>query len=514
MEQHKIDFLKQKYRLNIGRRWSFVFLGKFFAGALVVTALIGLCLSYQVPSGGDLSSAGVPHFSLFATLRDLISSGDRELKGEKEDRVNFLLLGVGGEGHDGAQLTDTIIFASLRPSDKAMGVMSIPRDLTVPVPDEGWRKVNAVNALAEAVETGSGPRALTNVLQPLLNQDIQYYVRVDFDGFADLIDALGGIDIYVEKSFSDSQYPIDGMEEANCGTITQTNENGETVEAITYGCRFETLTFQEGWTQMDGTTALKYVRSRHGTNGEASDFARSRRQQNLLMALKEKILSLDTLSRPSKVSAIISMLDKHIKTNLSLGEIIKLGREYGDTDPEKIINQVLDTSSASPLYDTSMNGAYVILPKNDDWKPVQDLAENIFTPNALSLIAQSHEAAPNFVKVEIQNGTTISGLAFQTSQILSTQGFEIVKIGNAEERGYQKTLIYDLTNGQKSDELKKLQAALEAEVAMSTTGWIYSGEIIPQKITITDEETTEKTSENNIDFLIILGENSANLVRR
>ncbi|MFH1252824.1 MAG: LCP family protein [Candidatus Uhrbacteria bacterium] len=513
MEQHKIDFLKEKYRLNFGQRRSFVFFGKFFASALVVTALVGACLSYKVPSGGDLSSADVSHFSLFATLRDLISSGDKELKGEKEDRVNFLLLGVGGEGHDGAQLTDTIIFASLRPSDKAMGMVSIPRDLTVPVPDEGWRKINAVNALAEAKETGSGPLALANVVQPLFNQTIQYYIRVDFDGFADLIDALGGINIYVEKSFSDSQYPVDGMEDANCGTVSQTDENGLITENPVYGCRFEVLTFQEGWAQMDGALALKYVRSRHGTNGEASDFARSRRQQSLIIALKDKILSLDTLSRPSKVSAIISMLDKHIKTNLSLGEIIKLGREYGNIDTSKIVNQVLDTSPGGPLYDTSMNGAYVILPKNDDWLPLQSLAENIFTPNALSTIAKTPEAQPKFVKVEIQNGTTISGLAFETSQLLSSQGFEITKIGNAKERGFTKTIIYDLTNGQKADELKDLQQALEAEVAMSTTGWIYSGEIVPQQITVTDENT-QTTSSSNIDFLIILGENSANLVRR
>ncbi|HCU31447.1 MAG: Cell envelope-related transcriptional attenuator [Candidatus Uhrbacteria bacterium GW2011_GWE2_45_35] len=514
MDQHKIDFLKEKHRLDIGRRQPFVFFGKIFVAFLVISACLGTAFSYNIKTGGDTSSPDVPRFSLFAALKDLVSPKEYSLAGEENDRVNFLLLGVGGAGHDGPQLTDTIIFASLRPSDKTIGMMSIPRDLTVPVPNEGWRKINAVNALAETKKTGSGPEATSQVLGSLLNQEINYYIKIDFDGFAELIDELDGIDIYVERSFSDPEYPILGMEDAVCGTFEQTDENGEIVEVADYSCRFENLSFQEGWNQMDGDTALKYVRSRHGTNGEASDFARSRRQQNLLVALKEKILSLNTLRHPSRISSIFSALEKHIQTNLSVSELLVLARDYSKIDTDKIVNQVLDTSTGSPLYATSMNGAYVILPKNDDWTPVQKLAENIFSGTAANDVVASTTTIQHFIKIEIQNGTTISGLAFQASQILSAQGFEVLKIGNAEERNFEHTIIYDLTNGEKAKELKNLQEILEAEVAMSTTGWIYSSEVVPKEISVSDDLYQSKTTTNNVDFLVILGNRNADLVRK
>lgn len=515
MDQHKIDFLKTKHRLDVESRRPFVFFGKIFAAAIIVTAVAGTCLSFQVPTGGDsVLTSDFPHISLFSALRGLIQSNDKKLTGEKEDRINLLLLGVGGTGHQGPELTDTMIFSSLRPSDKSVGLLSIPRDLYVPVSDEGWRKINAVNALAEANEDNSGPQAVINVLEPLLNQKIHYYIKVDFDGFAELIDELGGLNVYVEKSFSDSQYPIPDMGEADCGSVEQTNENGEIVQTPVYDCRFEVVTFQEGWTKMDGETALQYVRSRHGTNGEASDFARSRRQENLLLAIKETILNLDTLKHPSKISAILSALEEHIHTNLSLGEIIALGRDFGSVNPDKIITQVLDTSEGSPLYSTSMNGAFVILPKNDDWSGVQKIAANLLSEENLSTESSSVSVAtpPDFPNIEIQNGTTIAGLAFQTSQLVEAKGFNVVKIGNAEERGFKYTIIYDLTSGQKVEELKKLQEFLEAEISMSASGWIYSSEVVPKEITVTNEEG--KASTNDIDFLVILGEDSSNLVRK
>jgi len=530
MDQHKIDFLKEQHRLNITRRQPSNFLKKFFVIALLATAGLGITFSFNIETSGDTSSAETGGFSLLATLRNLITSNDSQLKGEENDRVNFLLLGVGGAGHDGPELTDTIIFASLRPSDKSVGMMSIPRDLTVPVPGEGWRKINAVNALAEAEEDGSGPLATSEVIKPIFNQEVNYYVKVDFDGFAELVDELGGLDIYVENSFSDYEYPINGMEDANCGDtttdteISETNseltENSETSEIIEvptpvdYSCRFEVLSFQEGWMHMDGNLALKYVRSRHGTNGEASDFARSRRQQNLLLALKEKIISLNTLSSPSKISAILLALGEHIQTNISLGELITLGTEYIDIDREKIVNQVLDTSEGGPLYATSMNGAYVILPKNDDWTPLQQLAANIFSATAGTDSFAVESAKQNFAQVEIQNGTTVAGLAFQISQILSAQGFDITKIGNANERGFTHTVIYDLTNGKKTKELKSLQETLSAEVVMSTTGWVFSSEVVPKEISVTDDSFSQKATVDNIDFLIILGEDSSGLVRK
>ena len=184
-------------------------------------------------------------------------------------------------------------------------------------------------------------------------------------------------------------------------------------------------------------------------------------------------------------------------------------------DTSHISHHVLDESANSPLYATNINGAYVLLPKNDDWGPVRRLAANIFSPTDENLAAsEPNSNVPHFVRVEIQNGTQISGLAFTVSQLLQTEGFEITKIGNAADRGYAHTVIYDLTNGQKTDELEALRTALQADVSMSAAGWVYTNDIVPTELSVSDEPAKKKATQQDIDFLIILGQNTANLVLR
>jgi len=264
---------------------------------------------------------------------------------------------------------------------------------------------------------------------------------------------------------------------------------------------------------MDGATALKYVRSRHGNNGESSDFARSRRQQKVIAAAKDKIFSASTFLNPARLNRLFETLADNINTNLSTWEIIRLGAQLKNLDAKQIANHVLDTAPSSPFYATSLNGAYVILPKNDDWRPLQVLAENIFSSDELTapLMAEAGVAKPKFVAVEIQNGTGIAGLAFNASQILQSNGYDIKTIGNAATREYEHTVIYDLTNGQKPEALKDLRDILNAEITLSATGWLISSDIIPKEITLTSEDYENLATEKNIDFLIILGQNSANL---
>ena len=179
-------------------------------------AAVGIIFSSQVSSTSE-SSGSFPDFSLFSAIKHLVSSGDRDLEGEEEDRVNFLLLGIGGEGHDGPQLTDTIIFTSFRPSDGAVAMMSLPRDMTVPIPNYGYRKVNHANAYGEMDNPGSGPELASQVIGDVLDEEINYYLRIDFKGFEEFVDAIGGVDVYIENGFTDSNYPIEGKEYDECG---------------------------------------------------------------------------------------------------------------------------------------------------------------------------------------------------------------------------------------------------------------------------------------------------------
>ncbi len=546
MDKHKIDLLNEEppKRPRRKQRTPVLFFGKGLIVLLIIAATAGAVFSYQVVDTSD-SSGTFPSISLFSTIKHLVGSDDRELVGEEEDRVNFLLMGIGGEGHSGPQLTDTIIFTSYQPSDGAIGMMSLPRDMTVPIPGYGYRKVNHANAYGEVDEPGAGPALASQVIGEVLDEEIHYYLRVDFDGFAEFVDALGGVDIYVENTFTDASYPSHGKEFATCGYAEPEEEENVYVEeedveelaeileieeeekgileekleeenepeVIDYSCRYESITFYEGWTHMDGDTALKFVRSRHGNNGEGSDFARSKRQQKIILAVKDKVLSASTFLNPSRISKMLDALQANIATNLDVWEIVRLAKEFKDLDATSIVHHVVDASESSPLYATVLNGAYVLLPKNDDWSPLQNIAENIFTEDELlsPQYADAPEEKPKFVRVEIQNGTNITGLAFRTSQLLDGQGFDVTSIGNAATRGYEHTVIYDLTNGQRAEELKALRDFLQADVTLSTTGWMISGDIVPKEIAFSDEDYENLATQENLDFLIILGESASGL---
>ncbi|PJE76716.1 hypothetical protein COV05_03040 [Candidatus Uhrbacteria bacterium CG10_big_fil_rev_8_21_14_0_10_48_16] len=545
MDKHKIDLLNEHPHQRTQKRSPVLFFGRTLAILLITGATVGAVFSYQVSSTSE-STGTFPTISFFSTIKHLVTSDDKSLDGEDSDRVNFLLMGIGGEGHDGPQLTDTIIFTSYKPSDGSVAMMSLPRDMTVPIPDYGYRKVNHANAYGEMEETGSGPILASQVIGEVLDQDIHYYLRVDFNGFAEFIDAIGGVDVYVDNSFTDPNYPSHGKEYDTCGyeepsedTVVEQEEPSELAQILAidseeqgileealleentpevvpnYSCRYETLTFFEGWTHMDGQTALKFARSRHGNNGEGSDFARSERQQKIILAAKDKVLSASTFLNPSRISKMLEALKDNIATNLDVWEIVRLATELKDVSASEITHHVIDASSSSPLYSTVLNGAYVLLPKNDDWSPIQNIAENIFTPDdeLSASFAQAPEQKPKFVRVEIQNGTNITGLAFTASQLLDGQGFDVIKVGNASTRGYEHTVIYDLTNGQRSEELKALRDFLQADVTLSATGWLISGDIVPKEITFTSDDSEQLTTQDDVDFLIILGESASSLAR-
>lgn len=488
-EENSVDFLKRKYQLAPDRQShkkhkKLLRIGGIFFAILAVS---GIALSFRLPapSGNDSDAS----LSFFSTFKNLVTSGEKDLTGEEDDRINFLLLGIGGAGHDGPELTDTIMFGSYKPSTAEVGLLSIPRDLIVSIPDYGYRKINSINAYAESDNPGHGIETTSNVIGEVLDQDIHYTIKVDFDGFEQLIDSIGGVDVYVENSFADYTYP--------------TNDD-----------LVKTVRFDEGWTHMNGDVALQYARSRHGTNGEGSDFARAERQQKLLVAVKEKVLSPSVLLNPGKLNKVIQTFQDNVQTNMTFWEMTKLAKFAPNISTENIHHTVLDASPSSPLYQSNINGAYVLLPKRDDWSQIREIATNIFSAETSDTNTTANLALQNQVRIEIQNGTSISGLASSVSQMLSTGGFDVRKIGNADSKGYQQTIIYDLSEGKKSEELNILKEFLEAEVAMSATGWIFADEVVPRELTISTPGEDYITSEEPIDFLVILGQTAENLVMR
>ena len=442
--------------MPVKRRWW-----KFILYPAIVIAVFLFVLGVRANSSDESFWEYVtehyinPTFSIPSSLTALTASADETLIGAQDDRINVLLLGIGGKGHEGSNLTDTIILASYKPSTHEVGMMSIPRDLLVPIPGYGWRKVNNLYSIAEYNDPGTGGDYTKQILSQIFDTQIPYYLRIDFKGFVELVDLVGGIDVNVPKTLSDFQYPIPGHEE-------YPEDNG----------RYEHLYIEAGQQHFDGETALKYVRSRHGINGEGSDFARAARQQLAIEALMDKVFSLNTLLRPSKIKKIQSNLEENIDTNLNLDELsafAKLAASYLE-DRTPIMSKVLSDADNGPLQAANYNGAFVLEPKIEDFSELKFMSAHLFEPDATfvrpteeetglpRVVLQSPVEAKDKATIEIQNGTFINGLARATQEKLDELGYSIVTIGNAEKRDYDKTIIYDFSNGKYQSTLDFLAA--------------------------------------------------------
>lgn len=453
---------------------------KIFTYLIIFFSIAFIIFSSQVIVSEQNPNSWIYKIPIIGQIKHLAESADKELKGEDRDRINLLLLGMGGKNHEGGYLTDTIMLASLEPSTKKVALLSLPRDLTIPMEGMGWRKINNVNAYAEAKAPGSGGVAISQALSDVLETPIDYFVRMDFEGFVNAIDELGGIDVYVENALDDPTYPIMGREEAE-----------------PYTTRFEHLYVPAGWQKMDGALVLKYVRSRHAGGGEGSDFARSRRQQKVIEAAKNKFLSKNTLFRPSIITNIIDELQEHVSTNVKIWEAIKLWNMLKDVSQENITNKVLDNSSNGLLVETTgEDGAYILTPRSGDFAEIQYLVNNIFSDAPIE--------AKTKVKVEkasldIRNGTWINGLASVTALDLEKYGFNVVRLSNSSHQNFQKSVIYDLTYGEKMESLSVLKEKTGANVSFTLPQWLVDD----IKKELADEKNPEQP-----DFILILGQDA------
>ena len=270
-----------------------------------------------------------------------------------ENRMNFLLLGIRGEGDaDGGLLTDAIMIVSFRKDTGRVALVSVPRDLYLQMPGEVvYEKINTVYAIGNK-KYKNGLDYAKKTLAYVTGLHIDHAVEVNFDAFKDIVEILGGVAIYLDQPFiEDKQWGCDVMGK-NC---------------VPFG-------LNAGEQTLDGETALMYVRSRFSS----SDFDRIRRQQQVMLAIKDKILSLGILSDPLKVSGIIDILSKNIKTDVSpwqIPEFIKLAKK---AKTNNIIRKVFESSAEGMLYDTKINGIYVLLPTDGNFSKIREACQNIF----------------------------------------------------------------------------------------------------------------------------------------
>lgn len=325
---------------------------------------------------------------------------------QTEGRVNVLLLGNAGGKHDGATLTDSIIVASYDTKTNKATLFSIPRDFWL---DNAQAKINTVYQQGKK-ETGNGLKYSEEKIGEIIGLPIHYGVRIDFNGFAKAVDLVEGIEVDVPKTFDDFNYPIEGKEDDLCGltekeveipeetlkslnlppkTPTQpgsepgkikvktlVGENDKiATEAADFACRFEHVHFEAGKMHMDGETALKFVRSRHGTNGEGSDFARSRRQQLVLDGFRTKVLSLETLLDPGKLFGLAATFGESFETDIEKDKFLhffNLAKKLQST--ENIVLGDLGKGESLLVVGPAAQygGAFVMIPKENSPKLIPD----------------------------------------------------------------------------------------------------------------------------------------------
>jgi len=299
------------------------------------------------------------------------------------EAFTVLLLGYGGEGHDGGSLSDVIMVAHVNLKEKKVGFISIPRDLWVEIPIRSdvseYFKINHAFAiglddknypLKEPKYKGEeGAAALVKeVVKEVIGIPIDYFIAVDFENFKNIIDTLGGVDVEVPVSFDDYFYPIKGLENETCGFSAEeiaefhSKYSGFELEKQFF-CRYEHIHFDKGKNHMDGAIALKYVRSRH-SNEYGGDFARLKRQQSLLVALRDKLISLDAVKNIEKLFGQMRGL---VKTDLDIKEIKGLIKGNEEIKDYKV-SFISLTDENVLVSGRSTGGQFILIPKEGQGK--------------------------------------------------------------------------------------------------------------------------------------------------
>lgn len=426
---------KQEHRVNVLKRIMVVLVTIFCAFLLfagTAKALISLKL---------------------LNLQNFVKVAGVDLPTDEYGHTNILLLGQGDAGHEGVDLTDTIMIASIDPGEtKSAVLMSLPRDLYfLETKNMGQGRINSLYRDYKAALKRSGKteeEASTEAMRDLadeigiaLNIQIHEIVKVDFIGFVQAVDALGGIDIVVPETLVDNEYPGPNY-------------------------TYETFMIEAGPQHLDGETALKYARSRHST----SDFARSARQQQILQAIGDKVKNEGLLTRPGQILDLMEIMDQHVEQTLDVRKMVSLAGMAKDLDRNKLLSLQLNTenglygafSQAGGLLYTPprdmFGGAAVLLPVSIPETPVTWKRLQLLTKLFVHERAASAEQAP----IRIYNAGAAPGSAKRIGGELIRFGYNVVAMDNDPEDDEHPSSI--LTGREDSPTFNQLKQMLGMDI--------------------------------------------------
>lgn len=293
---------------------------------------------------------------------------------QSDGRVNVLILGTSGKKEAGPDLTDTIIFASINSTKNDITLVSIPRDLWIP---ELSQKINTAYVKG-------GLTLAEKSVSKILNKPVGYGVRLNFSGFVQAVDLIGGLDVNVDKAFDDLEYPIDGKENDPCGHKQEDllSLASASSQLEVFPCRYKKIHFDKGEEHLNGEKALEYVRSRHAQGDEGTDFARSRRQEKVIKAFKDKIFSLQTILNPARFIGLYTIIKGNIDTDVKQNEIDDFVRLFQSLKNTKVESAVIDFGDEAkkrpgllihPPVTSKYNYEWVLIPRigNGNYQEIQ-----------------------------------------------------------------------------------------------------------------------------------------------
>ncbi len=369
----------------------------------------------QVGEAGDQSAGDISFEDNPVQPAPVVSAADIQ-PWSGEERINFLFMGVDLRcDEQGPTHTDSIMIVSIDPLTKSAALLSLPRDLWVEIPGFGVDRINQAHYYGEAYEyPGGGPALAMETVETLLGIPVDYFITVDFQGFVDAVDLVGGIVVNVQEPIDDPDYPD------NC-----------------YG--YEPFAIDEGTQRIDGTTALKYARTRATFGG---DVDRAGRQQEVILAVRDQVLRVDQFPKLIvQAPQFWQTFQDNVNTNLPFEDAMELALLAQNIPPQNIETAVLDYNYV--YNETTPDGRQVLVPLRNEIRKLRDtlfvvpVAPTPDYENLPQLMAEEN------ARVAIHNGTVVFGLAGNTETYLQNLDVTVTEIGNADSSAYLTSRIID-----------------------------------------------------------------------
>jgi LCP family protein required for cell wall assembly len=448
------------------KRWK-----KRLVRSSIVAAALMLIVGGWVGSRLLTNVDKVFHGSIVSDVQALSST--TKLKGESSGRINFLLAGDSEDdpGHQGADLTDSIMVVSIDTQNHTGFMLSIPRDMWVDIPGIGHEKINAANDITNFNQPGypsGGMGQLEQIVTTDFGIPIDYYGLIDYTAFRDAVNAVGGISITIQSPDPRGLYDA-----------------------------YTNLKLPNGMVTLDGQQALNLARARGDDSaGDTSygfpdsDYDRTEHQRQMLVALEQKASTVGVVSDPLKIGQLFNAVGNNVQTDMNLADVLRLTQITKGMSVSSLQSLTLADSGTNPLLAdyTAPDGEEALIPSAglDDFSQIQTYYQELTSGKANTAVITE---SPSVV---VLNGSDVDGLARKEADILQSEGFNVVGVtdSNAE---YPGTEIIDLSNGK----MPAAKAQLAQTFKSDTT-------------TVTSTSASPEAGEAdgyNANFVVVLGQN-------